>query len=47
MIVAACIGAYLLPFFLFPTLYEVHAYYSVACGVFLIFAVAKLLTEES
>jgi hypothetical protein len=47
MIVLICFGAFLLPFFLFPTLYEVHAYYSVACGVFLILGVAKMLTEES
>lgn len=38
---------FLLPFFLFPTLYEVHAYYAEACGVFLIFAVAMMLTEQS
>jgi hypothetical protein len=46
MIALVCFGAFLLPFFLFPTLYEVHAYYSVACGVFLILAIAKMLTEE-
>lgn len=43
MIVAVCFGAFLLPFLLFPTLYEVHAYYSIACGVFLILGISKLM----
>ena len=43
-VATACLLAWMLPPFLFPTLHKVHEYYRLENGVFLLFALAAILS---
>lgn len=43
-VIAACLIAFILPVFLFPTLHAVHDFYNLENGVFFLLAVAALLS---